>query len=256
MEAGLRAEGIDEEVGPEILTGGGGGNDGIITGNGAIALAPELVTTYAPVARLLTLGSLTPTAIASNELITTVLGRAFLGYLVKCALPSGESVTVSHLGTSYTFPGHVGIAPSWTSGALSTSNQRWLSACVQAHVNATTTNVSILLRGDHPALAVDAGPAAAAYTLREGAFYGNIFALTPKMYACTGDDTTSARLCAESVAGVSPCGFVVPGDCRGGLQNTCEGVNGNYYDTCHAGLILPLVPSTAYPETITVWLQP
>jgi hypothetical protein len=256
MEAAeIGAEGIDEEVGMEALAGGEGGN-GIITGNGASFLTPTIVNTYASLATPLTLTSLSVTALESNELLTTVLGRVFLDYLVKCALPAGESLTVSQLGTAYTFAGHVGLTPHWQTSALSTPDRRWLSACLLAHVNATTTSVSILLRGDHPALSAPVGSAGAAYTLREGAFYGNLFTLVQKKYACSGVDTTSARLCTESVAGVSPCGFTVPGDCRGGLTNTCEGLSGDYYDTCHSGLLSLFSSTTAYPETITVYLVP
>lgn len=254
-EIGVEAEGIDEEVDKEALTGGTGGN-GIITGNGASFLTPTIVSTYGSLAAPLTLGILSVSALESNELLTTVLGRVFLDYLVKCALPAGESLTASVAGTSYTFAGHVGLTPHWGTSALSTSDQRWLSACVFAHVNATTTGVSILLRGNHPVLSAPVGPAGAAYTLREGAFYGNLFSLVPKKYACTGEGSTSARLCTENVLGLSPCGFTVPGDCRGGLTNTCEGLSGDYYDTCHAGILSLFQTSTAYPETITVYLQP
>lgn len=255
MEAGLDAEGIDEDVGLDTLTGGGGGN-GIITGNGASALTPTILNTYASLASTLTLDALTPSALESSDLLTSLLGRTFLEYAVKCALPLGQNLTATHLGVPYTYYGRVGLTPNWLTGALSTSDRRWLSACMLAHVNATQTSVPILLRGDHPALSVPVGPEGAAFTLREGAFYGDIFGLVASKYACSGVGSTSARLCTESVAGLSPCGFTVPGDCRGTLQSTCEGVVGGYYDTCHSGLILPLLPSTAYPETITVYLKP
>ncbi|NUQ77162.1 MAG: hypothetical protein HUU21_26810 [Polyangiaceae bacterium] len=256
MEAAdVGAEGLDEDVGVSPLTGGDGGN-GIITGNGASALTPTLVSTHASLAAILTLDALTLSALEANELVTTLLGRTFLDYLVKCALPAGQSMTVSYLGSSYTFNGHVGMTPGWVNGALSTSDRRWLSACVLAHVNATTTNVSILLRGDHPALSSAVGSAGAAYTLREGAFYGDIFGLLQEKYACSGVGSTSARLCTESIAGLSPCGFVVPGNCRGTFQSACEALSGGIYDTCHSALLLPLLPSTPYPETITVYLQP
>jgi hypothetical protein len=257
MEAEIGAEAIDDDESLEPLWGGdGSGGNGIITGNGASALTPTLLTTLSPVAGLLTLDALNVDAVQSSELLATVLGRVFLDYAVKCALPAGQSVTASYLGTPYTFPGQVGIAPGWGSGPLSASDRRWLSACMLALVNATTTSVSVLLAGNHPALTASAGPAAAAYTLREGAFYGDIFALTPKQYACSGVGSTVARLCTESVAGISPCGYLIPGDCRGGLQNACEGLSNGYYTNCHSGLILPLLPTTTYPETITVYLQP
>jgi hypothetical protein len=257
MEAGeIGAEGIDEEVGLEVLTGGTGGS-GIITGNGASVLTPTIVDTYAALAGVLTQGALTVSVLESNELITSTLGRVFLDYLTKCALPSGESLTVSHLGSSYTFAGHVGLTPHWLTSALSTSDRRWLSACLLAHVNLTTSSVSILLQGNHPALSVPVGTAGAPYTLREGAFYGNVFGLVQKKYACEGDGTTSSRVCAQGgLLGLSTCGFSVPGDCYGSSSDACQGLTGTYYNTCHSGLILPLTSTTAYPETITVYLVP
>lgn len=259
MEAELGAEAIDidEEASLEPLAGGdGSGGNGIITGNGASALTPTLLTAYAPLAGVLTLGGLTVELIQSNELISSLLGRVFLDYAIKCALPAGQSITVPILGASITFPGQVGIAPNWVNGPLSASDRRWLSACMLALVNATTTSVNVLLTGNHPALGSSAGSNASTYTLREGAFYGDIFNLLPKQYACPGVGSTVNRLCTESIAGLSPCGFIIPGDCRGGLQNTCEGLSNGYYTNCHSGLILPLLPTTEYAEVITVYLQP
>jgi hypothetical protein len=251
------AEAIGEEVVHQTLAGGDGGGNGIITGNGAIALTPELLNLYLPVARLLTLVPLDGTVLETSDLLTTVLGRSMVSYLVKCALPEGQSVSSSFLGVTHTFPGRVGVAPEWTSGPLSASGRRWLTACVLAHVNATGANVNVLLKGNHPALGGTAGSEGDAYTLREGAFYGDIFKLVPESYACPGVGSTANRVCTQSLLGLglSPCLFLVPGACRG-LTNTCEGLSNGYYTSCHSGLILPLLPSTKYPETITVYLQP
>lgn len=257
MEVEPDAEALVEGVEIAPLAGGGDGTGGtgIISGNGASALTPELLALYTPVASLLTLTSLTGLNLELSELITTVGGRSLLHYLVQCALPAGESVTTSFLGITNTYDGLIGIAPEWKSGPLSTSSRRWLSACVLAHVNATGQGVSILLRGNHPALNQPIGSGGSAYTLREGAFYGDIFGLLALSHACGGDGSTPSRVCTNNLLGLSPCGFLVPGNCRG-LQNTCEGVTDGYYTNCHAGLLLPLLPSTNYPEAITVYLQP
>jgi hypothetical protein len=252
MEPDGEANDVSAVVVQPLAGGEGSEGNGIITGNGASALTPALLSVYAPLARLLTLAGLDGLTIAANDLLSTADGRTMLHYLVKCALPSGESLTASYLGVEHTFPGHVGIAEEWASGALTTSGRRWLSACLLAHVNATTTGVSILLRGDHPALGEAVGSQGDSYTLREGAFYGDIFGLVPKSYACSGVGSTSARVCTSSLAGLSPCGFIVPGSCGG----ACEDLEDDYYTSCHSGLILPLLPTTEYPETITVYLQP
>ncbi len=248
----------DEVVVHQTLTGGDGtGGNGIITGNGAIALTPEILNLFLPVARLLTLVSLDSVALEATELLSSVLGRSMVGYLVKCALPEGQSVTTNFLGITHVFPGRVGVAPEWASGPLSASSRRWLTACVLAHVNGTGASVNILLRGNHPALSQPVGSEGTSYTLREGAFYGDMFKLVPESYACGAAGSTPDRVCTDSLLGLglSPCGFLVPGDCRG-LTNTCEGLSNGYYTSCHSGLILPLLPTTTYPEAITVYLQP
>lgn len=228
---------------------------GIISGNGAAALTPELVTLYTPLAKPLSLTSLMGNVIEVNQLLGTVGGRTFLDYLVKCALPAGQTLTRSYLGVAYAFNGHVGMAPEWADSALTASRKRWLSACVLAHVNATATQVSILLRGDHPALDV-AAENATAYTAREGAFYGDIFGLAPRMYACTGEGSAPTRVCAESLlGGLSACGFTVPGSCQGSPP-VCEGMEDGVYESCHSGLILPLLPTTTYNEAISVYVIP
>ena len=235
---------------------------GIISGNGANALTPEIVALYGPLASLLALDILSPLSLGLGDLVSTLEGRTFLHYAVKCALPKGRSLEITFLGDKFIFPGLVGLAPKWTKAPLTASNRRWMSACLLAHVNLTGAEVSILLRGDHPALnptktaAGDApSGAASAYTIREGAFYGDIFKLVASKHACSGEGSVPTRVCTSSIAGLSPCGFTVPGDCRG-LKSACEGDESGMYETCHSGLLLPLLPSTSYPETITVYVKP
>lgn len=236
---------------------GPGGTKGIITGNGAHPLTPTLLALWAPVARPLANGPLSPVTLAVSELLADLDGRTFLEYAIKCALPAGESLSAIHFGVTYTFKGHVGVAPEWGKSALSESSRRWLSACILAHVNAESKHVNILLRGEHPALQVPEGSSTGPFTLREGAFYGDLFALVPSKYACAGEGTTSERACTNSVAGLSPCGFSVPGECVGEAEESvCEGIHEGAYETCHSSPLLPVLPTTPYAETITVYLQP
>jgi hypothetical protein len=111
----------------------------------------------------------------------------------KCVVPlrgagaNGSGLAVNADGTTW-----------WGSGTCDESCQRWVSACVLARTNAYGVHVEISLRApaDAPqavkdALAVsaverngvDAGAGSpnsiAAFSLREGAYYGNIFATTP-----------------------------------------------------------------------------
>ena len=48
-------------------------------------------------------------------------GRTTLSYIVRCALPSDHSITAKDSdGTSYSFPGQIGVAPEWETGTCST----------------------------------------------------------------------------------------------------------------------------------------
>jgi hypothetical protein len=232
-------------------------DDGIVSGNGALILTPTLLTLTAPLGALLTQGPLSEATVLVSDLITTLEGQIFLHYAVACALPEGEAIVTNVLGQEHTFAGRVGLAPEWLTGPLSTSSKRWLTACLLAHCNLTTTSVPILLRGDHPAFSGAAGEGGnTAFTLREGAFYGNLFNLVPSTYACEGEGTLATRSCAQGgLLGLSPCGFTVPGDCRSTSGNVCEGDDDGTFTNCHSAFILPLLPSTTYPETITVYLQ-
>lgn len=237
-----------EELSPQ------GGPSGIISGNGALVLTPELIALYTPVASLLTLTALTRDVIEVNDLVGLLAGRAYLHYLVKCALPEGESITVDVLGLSHTFEGHVGIAPEWTSGSLSPTSRRWLSACVLAHVNLTTASVPILLRGNHPALApTEPEEEGSSFSHKEGAFYGDIFNLVPAMHACPSAGALGSRICTSSLLGLSPCGFLVPGSCDGAAA-ACTQTSNGAYASCRSSA-LPLL-STTYAEVITAHLAP
>jgi hypothetical protein len=237
---------------------GPGDGNGIITGNGAIFLTPELIALYTPLASLLTATNLSVANIEANDLLTTLGGSTFLRYAVGCALPAGQSVVVNHLGAQLTLEGKVGLAPEWTTGALSTSSKRWLSACILAHVNMFGESVPILLTGDHPALRGSAGAGAGAFTLREGAFYGNLFGLLPQMYACTGEGSVPSRVCAQGLLGLplSLCAFTVPGHCRSSSGSVCASDVDGSFRNCESALILPLLPGPKYAETITVYVQP
>lgn len=240
---------------------------GIITGNGAPVLTPEIVTLYTPLAKILAALPLTVNSLNGSEILASLDGDTFLRYMVKCALPEGQSLMVNTPGGPIELQGKVGIAPEWRDGPLSVSGQRWLTACLLAHVNAAGANVPILLRGNHPVLSAGA-QATSEYTLREGAFYGNIFGVLPSMYACAGSgqkaecgaSTNPAlalrRCAASSLLGLSQCGFSVPGNCYDlSGPDACESLSDGEYRSCHSNKPLLLLPSTEYAETITVYLK-
>lgn len=200
----------------------------------------------------LTANSLTPSQLAGSQLSTVQLdatsaaamaatadAREVLSYAVNCALSADQSITFTVGGTPYTFAGAVGLAPGWTSGALSSDDASWVSACVLSRVNATGTQVSISDRGDHAALASTASEVSS-WNLEEGAFWGNTFVDQGAIagFACEGADAAAddsrgelpERQCArpDGAGATTACGFTYVGTCA----SACSAASP--YDGCAA----------------------
>jgi hypothetical protein len=78
------------------------------------------------------------------------MGDTVMGYLVKCAVASGQSRTWTNptTGVSYTWPGDLGLAPGWSGGTPATLvEQQVITACLAAHVNRYGTSVPISVNG-------------------------------------------------------------------------------------------------------------
>ncbi len=153
-------------------------------------------------------------------------GDMVMRYLVKCAAASGESRTWTDPGTglAYTWPGELGLAPSWAGGTPATElEQQVVSACLAAHVNAYSVSVPISVSGY-----AATGAAIKHYTgewddfpLEEGAFFGNLFdgsgVFVCQKHAPFAAGESSVRACAfdTSVKGPSrECSPMVnTGDC-------------------------------------------
>lgn len=110
---------------------------------------------------------------STTGLMTTTAGRITVAYLVHCALPAGHSITKKdQKGTSYTYAGQIGVAPSWENNACDTACQESVSSCMMAHLNVAGVHVPIWL--DSPISAIGYG-SNASYPNEEGTFFGNIF---------------------------------------------------------------------------------
>ena len=84
--------------------------------------------------------------LADPHLASTALKREQLTYLVRCALPEDIELYTPQGAERFTFPGRIGLAPRWLSEAMTPSEERWVSACVLAHVNYFGKPVMISLR--------------------------------------------------------------------------------------------------------------
>jgi hypothetical protein len=191
------------------------------------------------------------TGTSINSVAQTSDGRAFLGYLIGCALDSSQSISTTVGGFNYTFPGVLGVETAWTSRALTTSESRWVSACVLARVNLTGTSVTISMRGSNSALYTDSNDAP--YLTQEGAFFGNIFLSGTPKFGCNGTDQynhdgygdLALRECANTDpnnVGKTKCGFTDRLQCT----NVCT--SGSYYTGCSDG------SGNTYNEVVTTWV--
>jgi hypothetical protein len=247
--------------------------------------------------------------------------RQFLQYVYACAMPEGAATTLdpndgqlacntdgscgeSGNAAGYTcsadkcvvpLSGALGLGVNadgstwWESDTCDESCQRWVSACLLARTNAYGTRVSISLRApaDAPQKIKDALAATpeelAEYPLREGAYYGNIFATTPGTLDESGQFVPSAGGAAGDVVMATPsfnacagpgsnipeltkrfCSsqgdqvvINVPGVCVGtGTQaGACDGVDatGSIYGCLTS--TDPFEPRTHHDEVLTVYLK-
>jgi hypothetical protein len=171
------------------------------------ALTHNALTHNALTHNALTHNALTASALTSDTATNAALSdpdsREVLEYIASCALPPANQIDVTVAGVAYSFPGQLGLAPQWglTGGTCDTSCQEWVSACVIARLDYLGEDVSISLRGKTAALASTPSEISA-YTVAEGAYYGNIFLDTPVMYGCVAPGRTGLpRVCGPTTAG-------------------------------------------------------
>ena len=182
-------------------------------------------------------------ALADPDLASTAAKREQLKYLVRCALPADVALYADIEGERFTFPGSIGLAPRWRTEAMTPSEERWVSACLLAHVNYFGKHIQISIRAT--GIAVPELEASAdeqeTFSIFEGGFFGNLFAPTPVAYTCQGTRTPAQakdpilqdRVCTqetgETIAEGIPvtlCQFLVTGRCEDPTSYTA---NGLYY---------------------------
>ncbi|CAN5918540.1 hypothetical protein BH11MYX3_BH11MYX3_39610 [soil metagenome] len=176
--------------------------------------------------------------------------QLFINYMVGCALDSTQSITSGSL----TFYGIHGLAPSWSSGALTLSQRRLVSACLLARTNWSGSNMTISMRGTSPALSL-VGTEGTTYSKQEGAYYGDLFGGQFTRHVCMGADVIAnplatqfkTRKCAidnDQGSSTSMCDFRIAGDCT----SHCT-VSGDAYSSCTD------LNGTSWAEVIKVNLQ-
>jgi len=183
--------------------------------------------------------------LTTGSMMNTTDGRTTMSYIVKCALPSGHSITAKDsTGTSYTYAGLIGTAPEWETGTCNTTCQERMSACLLAHVNTSGVHIPIWLDSEG---AIGWGQNTS-YPYQEGSFFGNIFVNPPKGYFCNGRDFDSGTVPGRLGAGQSNAPysdpFGTPGPCSPSCTASSSATNGvaDGYSTCNG-----------YTHVVTVW---
>jgi hypothetical protein len=235
--------------------------DGKLSSNGLVLHAPALAALSAD-----PLGGG-----AADELASTDDGKALLEYVVRCALPEGEGITVGGV----TYDGALGLAAAWRETACDGACRRWMSACLLAHANVADTHVPIWLRASHPELGEGGGEA---FTYQEGAFYGDVFGGGAQMYACVGRGVMADLPEGESISPIEDvaeyfrhrlcklegeCGITSTGICGGGPEEApaaCTrdaGARGAFGGCADGFATRDGEPAgETWSEVITVYLEP
>nr|WP_207213737.1 hypothetical protein [Sorangium cellulosum] len=215
---------------------GCGGADGFSTEAGSVeaatsallnhnALNPNALNPNALNPNALDPNALDPSALALNRLQETSVGarilssirapgelgalsRELLRYIVSCALSPSQSFRFSwhdEQGERHeeSYPGHLGLAASWSHEPLSASREQWVSACVASRANLAGISVLISSRAAHAALRYPDRYEVEAYPREEGAFWGNLFSNPPRLYACYNEHNieSSRAIGRECAAG-------------------------------------------------------
>ena len=219
-----------------------------------IDVLPKLATNSLTPAQLMG-ASFNPTALnqaSVNTYAGNINGRASRPYVVGCALAAGTSITAYYTAEGgvpmqTTYNGEIGLAPAWKTTALTVAQQRLISGCVLARVNATGVSVTVSLRGPTTALAVTSTESTT-YVKQEGAFFGNIFqGANFYLAACKGSLAIAPtnRRCAQptGIGTQTECGFNDAGLC----SDMCA--SGSYFTDCYApnGVI--------YDNTVSAYIK-
>ncbi|KYG08134.1 hypothetical protein BE21_25460 [Sorangium cellulosum] len=205
----------------------------------------------------LSLNALKPSSLSSDTLSAIkdpgtngALTRELLRYVVSCSLRADQTFAFSWTDSSGVahpelYRGDLGYAHWWATTPLGKDNayvQGQISACIAARVNWYGVSVRISLRNNE----MPTTPAErAAFTVREGAFWGNLFAPSPYLRTCYSPagvtrarqlqrDCAAGHISVDPVSGattVQQCGpMQIVGSCDA-ICNQTDSENG-YYRGC------------------------
>lgn len=173
------------------------------------------------------------------------LADEVMRYVVRCAVPTGQTRKYTHLpsGRTYTWTGSLGLAPQWAGGsAAPVLEQQLVSACLAAHVNPYNANVPISILGSHaqgqsiPYSHNELN----AFPKQESCFFGNLFSGQGIYAGSRGtlltQEQSSTRACAVVDSSGSLRRQCLPLVYVGECANHCTlDASGLYYARCTYG---------------------
>jgi hypothetical protein len=142
-----------------------------------------------------------------------------MSYIVRCAVPAGQTRGFTHpvTGVTYSWPGSLGLATGWASGLAATRLEKEVvSACLAAHTNKynVAVSLSVLGRSGQGTAIPYTAEELATYSEKEACFFGNVFddegihAANDRAYLTSAQSTT--RACGlTSSANTSECSPIV-----------------------------------------------
>ncbi len=169
-------------------------------------------------------------------------------YVFRCSAPSSVTVSyVSTAGTTYTWPGLLGLAPRWATprtvianDATFVNEQERVSSCLLGLTNSLATPVPIASRGEGMGITASED---IDFPNNEGSFFGNVFLPVPVQYSCFEGNrmnlcstTSTLNSCSPATgrtcaANASSCGFVSGGAC----SSICTAGTGRSWTSCTLG---------------------
>jgi hypothetical protein len=187
-----------------------------------------------------------------NGMMTTSGGRDIIKYMVRCALPAGQSFTSrDQNGTSYTFDGAIGIAPEAVLGPTCDLNcQEKVSACMLAHVNNSGAHIGIWLVG--PDAQVGWG-SNTAYPYQEGAFFGNLIQNPWQGYYCVGKDMGSGEVPGRLGTPLTSNVYTDPFGSSVACKTNCTVTSEGYTDCADISPLTPYSGGHKWTHPVTVW---
>jgi hypothetical protein len=164
----------------------------------------------------------------------------FMKYLVRCAVPVGQTRSYKVGSTTYVWPGSLGLAPGWSNGAAATlEEQQVVSACLAALTNKYGRSVLLSVQGTSAKglrIPTTSGEMLE-FPLREACFFGNLFngagLFVGNDQGMLGANQASLRACA--LMGRTECEPLVHvGSCHEVCQ---QDATGTYFSRCtHGGV--------------------